>query len=890
MALSYQNYTGDSVTDTFAIPFTYTDTSEISVTVDGVAETGLTFPSTSSVQLTSAPATSTLVQVRRNTDLTARAVDYVSGSVLTEEDLDNANIQVFHAAQEAVDKASDGITLDNDDKWDAQNKIIKNVADPVDNTDAVNKQFISTNLPNITTVANISTDVTTVAGISSDVTAVAADATDIGTVSTNIASVNTVATNINDVITVANDLNEAISEIETAADDLNEAVSEIDTVASNIANVNAVGASMTNVTTVALNVAKVNTVANNDANVTTVAGISGDVTTVASNNANVTAVAGNATNINTVAANNANVTTVAGISANVTTVANDTVDIGTVASNIADVNTVAANNTNITAVAADATDIGTVASNIANVNAVGGDITNVNTVAANLTDVNAFADTYFISATAPSSPTEGDLWFDTTNDVMKVYDGSGFVNAGSSVNGTSERQTYTATSGQTSFAATYDAGYVDVYLNGVKLINGTDFTATDGSNVVLTTGAALNDTVDIVAFGTFNLLNLDISSDTTPHLGGNLDTNGNDITGTGNIDIAGNIELAKDAPQIDFNDTAGGTQVDYRLKVDAGEFSITDVTNSYEQVEIAGGIVKLRHNGSTKVSTSASGIDVTGTVTADNIGINETTPSAKLDVNGQALIGDIIGSSPNITNFISGGAPPQLVAGWSIPAITWTPDAATEAVFSRDGGMNVDILAASTSSSALQFSDEDDENVGRIMYTHTDDSMRFQTNGSEKMRILASGGITFNGDTATANALDDYEEGTWLPSFSFTNGNGTSTIGNRAATYLKVGNFVFINGYITLATKGTASGDCRVAAIPFTPRNTSNLLQLCNIGINQTVSGQDFDGDFNIWGQLAPNDATLRIFALTGGGNVNQLNAVHVKDNTQIRFSCWFAV
>ena len=85
MALSYQNYTGDNVTDTFSIPFTYTDTSEISVTVDGVAQTGLTFPSASTVQLTSPPATSTLVQVRRATDLTARSIDYVSGSVLTEE-------------------------------------------------------------------------------------------------------------------------------------------------------------------------------------------------------------------------------------------------------------------------------------------------------------------------------------------------------------------------------------------------------------------------------------------------------------------------------------------------------------------------------------------------------------------------------------------------------------------------------------------------------------------------------------------------------------------------------------------------------------------------------------------------------------------------------------
>jgi len=171
MALSYQNYTGDNTTTTFSIPFTFQNTSEISVTVDGVAETGLTFPSTSTVQLTSAPATGAVVQVRRTTDLTARAVDFASGSVLTEEDLDDSSIQVFHAAQEAVDRVGDTIGLDTTNRWDAGGNIIKNVGDPVNNTDAVNKQFLSTNLPDINTVAGIETEVTTVAGVASTLTA-----------------------------------------------------------------------------------------------------------------------------------------------------------------------------------------------------------------------------------------------------------------------------------------------------------------------------------------------------------------------------------------------------------------------------------------------------------------------------------------------------------------------------------------------------------------------------------------------------------------------------------------------------------------------------------------------------------------------------------------------
>lgn len=96
----------------------------------------------------------------------------------------------------------------------------------------------------------------------------------------------------------------------------------------------------------------------------------------------------------------------------------------------------------------------------------------------------------------------------------------------------------TATSGQTTFAATYTVGLVEVFLNGAKL-SGADFTATNGTQVVLASGASTGDIVDIVAYGTVGVANtytqaaadakfVDVAGDT---MTGALLLNANPVTG-----------------------------------------------------------------------------------------------------------------------------------------------------------------------------------------------------------------------------------------------------------------------------------------------------------------------------------------------------------------------
>jgi len=100
-------------------------------------------------------------------------------------------------------------------------------------------------------------------------------------------------------------------------------------------------------------------------------------------------------------------------------------EVTTVAGNVSNVNTVAGIDSNVTTVAGIAANVTTVAGISSNVTSVAGSINNVNTVATNLSGVNAFADRYSSGSSNPTSNLDvGDLFFNTTDNELKVYNGS----------------------------------------------------------------------------------------------------------------------------------------------------------------------------------------------------------------------------------------------------------------------------------------------------------------------------------------------------------------------------------------------------------------------------------------------------------------------------------
>tara|TARA_Y100001963_G_scaffold8929_1_gene11567 strand:+ start:114 stop:830 length:717 start_codon:yes stop_codon:yes gene_type:complete len=89
-----------------------------------------------------------------------------------------------------------------------------------------------------------------------------------------------------------------------------------------------------------------------------------------------------------------------------------------------------------------------------------------------------------------------------------MADRSGYIGrAPSDSSVTIARQHYNPTGVQTDFTfnSGYTVGLIDAYLNGVKLIEGNDYTASDGSTVGLTTAAISLDTLELVAYKAFNL-------------------------------------------------------------------------------------------------------------------------------------------------------------------------------------------------------------------------------------------------------------------------------------------------------------------------------------------------------------------------------------------------
>jgi len=272
------------------------------------------------------------------------------------------------------------------------------------------------------------------------------------------------------------------------------------------------------------------------------------------------------------------------------------------------------------------------------------------------------------------------------------------------------RQTYRPTGVQTdfTFSSGYTVGYIDAYVNGVKLIEGDDFEAGDTSTVGLSSAAQSGDVVQLVAYKAFNIGNVtdatggftvgnDLTVNGTLFVGTAITANagvisatqfvgdGSNLTGLANTDIisAQNFTLSGVGTFSSDIDVDGHTELD-NLNVTgvatfsgpvsiAGTLSYEDVTNvdSVGLATFQAGIEiddSITHLGDTNTKIRFPAVDTftvetNGSeafrITSDgNVGIGTDNPGARLDVEGDQSDTDTVSGNSvfDIAHFnVSGG-------------------------------------------------------------------------------------------------------------------------------------------------------------------------------------------------------------------------------------------
>jgi len=147
----------------------------------------------------------------------------------------------------------------------------------------------------------------------------------------------------------------------------------------------------------------------------------------------------------------------------------------------------------------------------------------------------------------------------------------------------------------------------------------------------------------------------------------------------------------------------------------------------------------------------------------------------------------------------------------------------------------------------------------------TDDRIDFKTGGTDRVKI-DSDGLKFGSDTAAANALDDYEEGTWTPQITGSAGSaGTAAYSNQVGTYTKIGNKVFFKFAVVMTNKGSWSSYTRVLGFPFTT-NSTGLTAFAVARFPDDTIGENM-----IAGELQPS-STLCFF--TTGSRLDTLHNI----------------
>jgi hypothetical protein len=330
-------------------------------------------------------------------------------------------------------------------------------------------------------------------------------------------------------------------------------------------------------------------------------------------------------------------------------------------------------------------------------------------------------------------------------------------------------------------------------------------------------------------------------------------------------------------------------------------------------------------NGNYTVYDSVNSVDRMVVTNAGNVGIGTTTPARKLNiVSADAQIRIADPTSPNTnyweiasafsnTNqdfFITNQSGNAMVinASRNVGIGTNTPNvklevsssAVTVARFNSTYGTmgvnfansSVDFGVIGSGNNVTPTALSDDLGIGTsglnksiVFATGTSFTERGRFTSDGYLRLATtSGGIQFNGDTAAANALNDYEEGTWTMGISF-GGNAVGvTYSVNTGKYTKIGRQVTLNGILSLSSKGSSTGTSRITGLPFVIGSTSGNYSAPTLRFN----GVTFINQFQGYGAIG--DVVMIMEQITNLGATTSLTDTNFANNSDIIVSMTYFV
>ena len=201
-------------------------------------------------------------------------------------------------------------------------------------------------------------------------------------------------------------------------------------------------------------------------------------------------------------------------------------------------------------------------------------------------------------------------------------------------------------------------------------------------------------------------------------------------------------------------------------------------------------------------------------------------------------------------------------------------------------GLTVSSGTVNMSSSLLQFSGNISlPNVGACIFRPSADTIAFGINNGQRISVNQHG-LLFGTDTASANALDDYEEGTWTPTLLGSSSNPTVSYNQTSASYIKIGQSVHLHGRILATSVSGGSGTALIGGLPFATsgsyRNAGTIGYISNVslGTGYTQFGLNPDA----------GTSTMRLVQSGSGVGANVISVGVIANNFDLTFSHSYTV